>query len=396
MTKKTIAIFSFAFVLIFFTSYVFVLAEEEEILNLDQLIEKQMESLKIDELEQLVREINSTTQDLLPKISFRKFMTSLIKGENVLDGEKVLSGILKIVFNEIIANSVLLSKLIILGIICSLFTNIQSAFERDAVGEVAFYVCYLILISLSIKSFVIAMDVTRKAITDMVALMQILLPILLTLLVAVGGITTSSLFKPIILGAVSIISTLMKDIILPMIFYATVVGIVCKISSRIKITKISSIIRQTSTAIIGISLTIFIGIISMQGTMSANVDGVTIRTAKFAVDKFIPIVGKFLSDVMETVVGCSMILKNAVGVIGMISLFFICIIPIIKIISLILIYKLAGALIEPITNSKIVDCLNEISKSLTMLLATVTSVGVMFFIAVTIIVGAGNVTVMLR
>lgn len=383
--------------LIFFILFISsnVLADDDT-LNLDQLIEKQMESLKINELEQLVREINNTTKDALPQINFKDFMVSLIKGENVLDGGKILNGILKIVFSEVVANSALLAKLLILGILCSLFTNIQTAFERDGVGEVAFYVCYLILISLSIKSFVIAMEITWKAINDMVVLIQVLLPILLTLLVAVGGITTSSLFKPVILGAVSIISTLMKDIILPLIFYSTVVGIICKISSRIQINKISSLIRQISTAIIGISLTIFIGVISIQGTMTAKVDGVTIRTAKFAVDKFVPIVGKFLSDVMETVVGCSMVLKNAVGAIGMISLFFICIIPIIKILSLIFIYKVAGALVEPITNNKIVDCLNEISKSLIMLLATVTSVGVMFFIAVTIIIGAGNATVMLR
>ncbi len=376
------------------TSKVF--ADDGDILSLDQLIEKQIEDLKIDELEHLVREINNTTEEMLPRIDLKEFMTSLIKGKKVLEGEKILAGVFRLIFREVTANSELLAKLLILGIICSLFTNIQSAFERDSVGEVAFYVCYLILISLSIKSFVIAMEITWKAINDMVILMQVLLPILLTLLVAVGGITTSSLFKPIILGAVSVISTLMKDIILPLVFYATVVGIICKISSRIQITKISSLIRQVSTAIVGISLTIFIGIISIQGTMTAKVDGVTIRTAKFAVDKFVPIVGKFLSDVMETVVGCSMVLKNAVGAIGMISLFFICIIPIIKILSLIFIYKIAGALIEPITNSKIADSLNEISKSLIMLLATVTSVGVMFFIAVTIIIGAGNATVMLR
>ncbi|WIV11000.1 stage III sporulation protein AE [Proteiniborus sp. MB09-C3] len=394
MIKKIVVLILFAFIILFFSSNA--LAKDGDILNLDQLIEKQMESLKIDELENLVREINNTTKDALPRINFKEFMVSLIKGENVLDGGMVLNGILKLVFSEVMANSALLAKLLILGIICSLFTNIQSAFERDAVGEVAFYVCYLILISLSIKSFVIAMEITWKAISDMVVLIQVLLPILLTLLVAVGGITTSSLFKPVILGAVSVISTLMKDIILPLIFYSTVVGIICKISSRIQITKISSLIRQISTAIIGVSLTIFIGIISIQGTMTAKVDGVTIRTAKFAVDKFVPIVGKFLSDVMETVVGCSMVLKNAVGAIGMISLFFICIIPIIKILSLILIYKIAGALVEPITDNKIVDCLNEISKSLIMLLATVTSVGVMFFIAITIIIGAGNATVMLR
>ncbi|MFA5524038.1 MAG: stage III sporulation protein AE [Tissierellales bacterium] len=394
MTKRRFVQVLIIFIVLFFSSRI--LADDGDILNLDQLIGKQMESLKINELEQLVREINNTTKDALPKIDFKDFMVSLIKGKNVLDGEKILNGIFKIVFSEVIANSTLLAKLLILGILCSLFTNIQTAFESDGVGEIAFYVCYIILISLSIKSFVIAMEITWKAINDMVLLMQILLPILLTLLVAVGGITTSSLFKPIVLGAVSIISTLMKDIILPLVFYSTVVGIICKISSRMQITKISSLIRQISTAIIGISLTIFIGIISIQGSMAAKVDGVTIRTAKFAVDKFVPIVGKFLSDVMETVVGCSMVLKNAVGAIGMISLFFICIIPIIKILSLIFIYKVAGALVEPITNNKIVECINEISKSLIMLLATVTSVGVMFFIAVTIVISAGNATVMLR
>lgn len=369
---------------------------EDDLLNLDQLIEKQIESLKIDELENLVKEINKTTDDFFPEINFREFLTSLVKGENVMNGDQILTGFFKLVFHEVMVNSNLLLKLLLIGIICSLFINLQSAFEKDSVGEIAFYVCYLILISFAVKSFVIAMEISSKAINDMVNLMQILLPILLTLLVAVGGITTSSLFKPIILGAVSIISTLMKDIIIPLIFFATIIGIVCKISTRIQISKLSSLIKQISIGIIGISLTVFIGIISIQGTMTAKVDGVTIRTAKFAVDKFIPIVGKFLSDVMETVVGCTMVLKNAVGVIGMISLFFICIIPIIKILSLILIYKIAGVLVEPITDSRIGESLNEVSNSLIMLLATVISVGIMFFIAVTIIIGVGNATVMLR
>lgn len=394
MIKKIVLLVLSLLIILLFPYNVF--ADDEDILNLDKLIEKRMESLKIDELEHLIKEINNTTEEIFPKVNFKNFMISLIKSEKVFDGEEVLTGIFKLIFREVLVNSELLAKLLILSIICSIFTNLQSAFEKDTVGEIAFYVCYLILISLSIKSFAIAMEITWDAINDMVILMQALLPTLLTLLVAVGGITSSSLFEPIILGAVSIISTLMKDIILPLIFYATVMGIICKISSRIQITKISNLIRQISAAIIGLSLTVFIGIISIQGAMSAKVDGVTIRTAKFAVDKFVPIVGKFLSDVMETIVGCSVVLKNAVGAIGMISLFFICIIPIIKILSLIFIYKIAGALVEPITNSRIVDCLNEISKSLIMLLATVTSVGVMFFIAVTIIIGAGNATVMLR
>lgn len=130
--------------------------------------------------------------------------------------------------------------------------------------------------------------------------------------------------------------------------------------------------------------------------IASKVDGVTVRTAKFAMDKFIPIVGGFLSDAMDTVVGCSAVLKNAVGVIGLFTLFLICIIPVIKIIALIFIYKVVIAVIEPVSTVKIGECLVEVSKSLLLLLASLLAVSIMFFITITIIVEAGNVTMMLR
>jgi len=395
MKRKILLVLIFIFIA-FIPNYAHSRIEDENTLSLDSIIDQQIENLKIDELEELVKNISNTTEDILPNIKFRDMLVSLVKGEVLFESESVINGIFRFVFREVLANSSLLLKILVLSIIASILMNLQSAFENDTVGELAFYVSYLVLSSIAIKSFVIAMDIAKNAINDMVVLMQALLPTLMTLLLAVGGITTSSLFKPIILGAVSVISTLMRDIILPMIFFGTIIGIVSKISSKIQISKLSSLIRQISAGVIGIVLTIFIGIISIQGATSSKIDGVTIRTAKFAVDKFIPIVGKFLSDAMETVVGCSMILKNAVGIIGMIAIFLICIIPAIKIISLILIYKITAAVIEPISNSRIVESLDEISKSLVLLLAAVAAVGVMFFIAITIIISAGNMTVMLR
>ena len=168
-----------------------------------------------------------------------------------------------------------------------------------------------------------------------------------------------------------------------------------KISDKIQFGRLAELIRGAAVTIIGIALTVFIGVISMYGVAS-KVDGVTIRTAKFAVDKFIPIIGKFLSDAVETVVGCSAILKNAVGVIGLFALFLICIIPVMKIISIIFLYKLTIAIIEPISGQKEIECLNEVSKSLTLILASILSVATMFFITITIIIEAGNATLMLR
>lgn len=365
-------------------------------LNIDDIIRGQLDNLKINELEELIDNINNDSQQLLPKIDLTQYLIALVKGEQVVDGKEILNNIFRIVFNEVIANSTLLVKLLVLTIICAVLTNLQSSFEKDTVGQLAFYVCYIVLMVVSIQAFTIGLNIGRAAIENMVIFIQVLLPVLITLLLAMGGFTSSALFQPVILGSISVITTLMKDVLLPLIFFSGIIGIVSKISNKIQINKISGLLRQISIAILGVTMTIFIGIISIQGITAAKVDGITIKTAKFAVDKFIPIVGKFLSDAMDTVVGCSMLLKNAVGVIGLIALFVICIMPIIKIVAIIFIFKATSAVIEPISDERIVDCLNDISKSMLFILSTVLAVGMMFFIAITIIVSAGNMTVMLR
>ncbi|WP_427339193.1 stage III sporulation protein AE [Caloranaerobacter sp. DY30410] len=369
---------------------------EEDSIGVDNIIEEQLEKLNIKELQSIIDNITKDNEQYLNKIDILTYIKSLLKGEKIFSFEEVLKNLLTLIFKEIIINSKLLGQLLILAILCAVLTNVQSAFERNTVGELAFYVCYMLLIAIAMKSFVVSMSLANKAIDEMVLFMQALLPILITLLLAVGGITSAAIFKPIIFGSVSIMSTLMKNVILPLIFFSAVIGIISKLSDKVQISKLSSIIRQITTTILGMLLTVFLGIMSIHGVTTSKLDGVTIKTAKFAVDSFIPIVGGFLSEAIDTVISCSLLLKNAIGVIGLILIFMICAIPIVKIISLILIYKFTTVIIEPISDSRIIECLNEISKSLLMIFAVISSVGIMFFIAVTIIVGAGNITTMLR
>jgi stage III sporulation protein AE len=381
----------------FTTQVVFAIDDNNEnVIDRDEIIQEQIENLNLEKLQEMILQVNEESGDYLPKIDFKNYLISLIKGERVISSKEIFTGILKIISDEVINNVGLIGKLLILSIICAVLSNLQGAFQKNTVGELSYYVCYLVIIAIAIKSFAIGMDIGREVINNMVVFMQALLPTLITLLLAVGGITSSGLFQPVILAALSAIATLTKDIIMPLIFISAIIGIISKISNKIQISRLSGLIRQITVAIIGISLTIFIGIMSVQGATTAKVDGVTIRTAKFAVDKFIPIVGSFLSDAMDTVIGCSMLLKNAIGVIGVIALFIICTVPLIKIISLIFVYKIIGAVIEPISDQRILECIGEITKSLVLVFASVASVALMFFITITIIISAGNVTVMLR
>ena len=143
-------------------------------------------------------------------------------------------------------------------------------------------------------------------------------------------------------------------------------------------------------------LTIFVGLLSLEGTLSSGVDGLTAKTAKAAVSNFIPVVGKVLGDSIDTVIGCASILKNAVGLVGVIIIIGICITPIIKLATLTIIYHLGAALCQPIADEKIVKLLEQMGGSFKILLAITCSVSVMLIIGITLVIKISNSGLMYR
>ncbi len=392
--KKTICLV--IFISIFFAHTSFAMEQNPENSSVtNELIMEQFDKMDTSDLNRIVESINQDVNQYLPTLNLKSLIQNIIKGESVFSIKDLLNGLLKYLFKEVVANSMLLVRLIIIAVLCAFLNNLSNAFESDAVGKLAYSTCYIIIIAIAIQSFSIATQIGVNAIDDMVMFVQALLPILLTLLMTMGGITASALFQPIIIASVGIISTLMKTVVIPLIFFSVILSIVNYLSSKIHVSRLASLLKQVCVILTGLMLTVFIGIITIQGVAASATDGVTIRTAKFAVG-LIPVVGGFISDAADAVLGCSLILKNAIGGIGLFVLALIVMMPLLKILALILIYKLASALIEPIVDSDLPDCLNDLSNALVMLFGTVLSVAIMFFMAVTMIIGAGNISAMMR
>jgi len=395
--KKKVLILLISIVSMILSSTAYGLEKDSKIEKVtDELILQQLDSLDISEIEGLIDKMNNDKLVSMPKIDIKSMIISFVKGEADFTVKSVLASIVKRLFKEIVINSKLLSQLMFISILCAILNNLSNSFGNSVTGEIAFYGCYLIIVGIAIKSFIVAMNIGQVAIDNMVSFMQALIPVLLTLLIAVGSITASAIFKPIIVASIGITSTIIKDIIIPLILFTAVLSIINNFTSKIQISKLATLLKQISIGLIGLILTSFLGVISIQGVLASSVDGVTLRTARFAMDRFIPIVGGFMSEAIDAVFGCSLLLKNAIGVVGLMLILMIISLPILKILSLIFIYKITAALIEPITDKKIVDCLNDMSSLLTVLCATVVSVAIMFFIAVTAVVGAGNITAMIR
>ena len=165
---------------------------------------------------------------------------------------------------------------------------------------------------------------------------------------------------------------------------------------QVQINKISSFMKSSVVWTLGIVLTFFIGFLSLEGTLTASVDGITAKTTKAAVSSLIPVVGKILGDGVDSILGCAVVLKNAVGVIGVIIIIGICINPILKVAFFSIMYSLLSAIIEPISDKKISNLLQEMSSVFKLLFGVLCTVATLLIIGITIVIKISNSGMMYR
>lgn len=362
----------------------------------EDIMQSQLENLDIGELERYVDGINKESEGLIPEINIKELISGLFRGNLIKSFKEIGRGIIYFFFKEVIADFNIMGKLLILAIFCAILQNLHNAFEQDSIGRLAYGICYIVIIIMAVKSFRESMSIGTATIDKMSGFMQALLPTLLSLLAAVGGISSSAVFQPLIFTLITLITIFIKVFVMQLVLFSAVLSILNNLSESVNISRLATLLKQIAVGAMGLVLTAFSGVLAVQGIASVSIDGATVKTAKFAVDNFIPIVGNFLSEALDAVISCSMILKNGIGIAGIVILILICVFPLIKILSIVLIYKIAGSLIQPILDNQIVQCLNDMSNAMLVLLTCVLAVAVMFFMSLTVIMGVGNMTVMIR
>lgn len=352
--------------------------------------------LDFEEINRYVGQLDAEIKKVKPDIDFKQLVYKIARNEISLHPKDIAENAASYVFREVVANWSLLGKLVILAIICAVLQNLSSAFDKSSTGQLSYMVTYLVLATLAIGSFTVAVDAGREVVDRMVTFMQAILPVLLTLLVAVGGFTAAAIYQPVVFVSIVLIATVIRNIILPLILFSAILVLVSNLSPKFKVSNLAGLLRNIAMGLLGAMSTIFLGVISIQGVAGAVGDSVVLRTAKFATDAFIPVVGGMFSDALEAIVSSSLLIKNAVGIAGVAVVLAIMLMPLLKILCLALIYKLAGAMIQPVEDGQMTGCLNDLGNSLLSVFAVVATVGLLFFFTLTILVAVGNITVMLR
>ena len=341
-----------------------------------------------------INQAQEYTGDFFEDMDLSDIFNQAVQGK--VNNQTIYKKIIKILGNEVSSNIKILISILVIIVIHGILKSITDSLDNSNVSQIIYFVQYILIVTLIMSNFTEIIKLIKETANNLVGFINLLMPLLLTLMVYTGNITTSSVLEPIVLFISNFIGNIIVDALIPIVLIIVVFSIISKISDRVQVEKISKFLKSGVVWFLGIVLTIFVGVVSLEGTLSSSVDGVTAKTAKAVVSSVIPVVGKVLGDVVDSVLGCGVILKNAVGVVGVIVIIGICILPVLKIATLSIMYSLASAVVQPVADDKIVKLLDEMSGVFKLLLAILCSLSVILIIGVTLVIKISNSGMMYR
>ena len=357
----------------------------------DNTIETQKETFGINSF---IENSKQYTGEFFADADISEILNSAISGK--VDNSKIYKKILNILGTEVQTGIKSLLSILAIIIIHSILKSISESLENDSISKLIYYVQYIAIVTIIMSNFSDVINLVKQTSNNLIGFMNTLIPVLVSLMLYTGSITTTSILEPIILFLINFIGNLIQNILIPIILIIASISIISKISDQVQVAKLSKFLKSSTLWFLGIILTIFVGIVSLEGTLASSVDGITAKTAKSIVSSAVPVVGKILGDVVDSVLGCGIILKNAVGFVGVVIIISICIVPILKLSVLTISYKLVASISEVIADAKIVKLLDEMGDILKILLGILFTIFFMVIIGTTLLIKMSNTGMMYR
>lgn len=391
--RRVIIVIFFSYLVILQQS--FIVSAKEEIEDNELFENMIIDQLHLDELEENWIKLGEQYGDYLPELS-KMTVYEMIQENKSLSFKQTFKNILTYFFHELIVNGKLLGLLMILTLFSVILQSIHTAFAHSAVSKIAYFIVYIVLIYIGLNSFQAVYLYTKETVEMMSNFMIALIPLLLSLMAAFGSLLSVSFFHPIIVFLIHFSGLLVSTFVLPLLYLSALLIIVSHLNENFQATHLADLFRTISLGALGIFLTVFLGVMSVQGTVSAVQDGVALKTTKFITGNFIPIVGRTFTDAADTVLSAALLLKNSVGLVGVTIIILIALFPSLKIFAIAFIYKLAAAILQPLGKSPIIASLDVMSKYILYILACLLTVTIMFFLAIVIMTVASNIPLLLK
>jgi len=337
---------------------------------------------------------SAAKQNEMPEGDVKDFLLRLARGEKVLNASEIFHRLIDQAAG-VVKNSIWrLTRLLIPALLASAAEWMQN--EKSSFGKAARYAGLIMTMAFLVTDLREHTALAQETVSRMSGWMQALFPVMVTLMAAVGGTASSAFYQPAVIAAAGSMTALIQQATMPLAVGVAVLTMIGGLSEGLRVSRLCRLLRQAANWTLGFGSTVFIGVMTVQGVNVAAVDGVSIRAARYAIDNFIPIVGGMFSDTVDTLVGCSLVIQHAVGVLGLLLLLGTLLLPLLRTVVTMFLYRAAAALLEPLSDSPLCRAIGGYADVFLLLFIIQLSVGAMFLLLAAQMITVADLTVMLR
>ncbi len=343
-------------------------------------------SIDFSQLQEILDDLNNNN---LFGMSITEKINKILSGNYFTDYTSILSEVFSIIFDGVKSFIPLIFTILAIGVLSTMLSSFRVSDSET--NDMVYFVCYSLVVMLILICFKDVLASASSVIKSISKLMQVVFPILITLLVSIGSVSSISIFNPLVAVLTTVVDIIFDKFLYPifiLIFLLTVLG---GLTSSIKLDKLTSFFSSSFKWVCGIVFTLFTGFLSLQGISAGRFDSISIKATKFAVKSYIPIIGSFVADGMDFIILGSVLVKNTVGLVAVFILFIMIIFPLIKIVLCKLLLQLTSGILELSGANKMSGFISSVAKCLILPIVIIIGVAFMFIITVALIMCTANI-----
>ncbi len=357
-----------------------------EIRDKDEQTELQKEAEETIWKEFEFSEIEDLLDDIFPekKTDFQDLIKKMLSGQTEPSLQVIGEMISDQFFYEWKSSKAGMVHILLIVIVAAVFTNFSNVFQNQQISEISFYVLYLLLITIGLNSFRILIVSAGENLERLIGFMKVLGPVYFLAVAFAAGSSTSILFYNLVLLLIYLVELVILNFLIPFVQVYIVVKVMNNLSEEDYLSKFAELCETVIAWTLKTLLAGVTGVNIIQGLLSPAIDSLK-RSVVGRSAEAIPVVGDAIGGVTEVMLGTAVLIKNGIGVAGALVCIGICLVPIIQMAVVTLLYKLIAAMIQPVSDKRIVGCISSIADGSQMLLRIIFTTGVLFLLTIAVV-----------
>lgn len=373
--KKVILII-FAFVCLSFSAFpVYAqraeadISQSEEYEEIVEDLTQGMEDAAGDDVNDILEEqdISIENPDSISKISVGKVIKSVLSS-----------------FTDVLKKpAVMLGKIIAITLLC--VTAKSMAPDGSSVTKAFNIIGILSTVAVMYDTVYSGIEIIQSSLQRLSDFMTAYIPIFSSVAAVGGNVTASGSYYAVTFMLCEIIGIAAKSVVMPFLSIVLAISVVSAINSELQFSGAAEFIKKACHWILGGMMTIFVGLLSIQGLTGSAVDSLSSRTLKFAASSFIPVIGGAVSEAYSTIRSSMGVIRTGIGTIGIIVICIMILKPVLTIIAIKFIISLAQIISGIFDQRECTEFLKSTNAVMSIGLSVVICFSVIFIIATAVL-----------